>query len=344
MERLVKGRRNAQHRDCESRENTIHLIAALLFAAFVSLPAWAQDVYPSRQVTLITPYAPGGASDFLTRTLAEALRSRLNQQVLVQNIAGAGGAIGSVQASKARPDGYTLLLNHIGMSTIPLLYKKMNFDPLGSFEFIGLFAEAPMVILSRKEFAPKNFEELVAYAKANREKLTFASSGMGSATHLCAMLFQEAVGVPVTMVQYKGAAPATIDVRSGQVDLLCDLPTTTSGAIRSGDLKAFVLTAPQRMASLGDVPTAAEVGMPGLVMGAWYGLYAPLGTPRPVIETLNKALRDVVADKAVAAQLEKIETFLLPLDQATPEAHRRKLASQIDLWRPIVDKAGIQAE
>jgi tripartite-type tricarboxylate transporter receptor subunit TctC len=167
---------------------------------------------------------------------------------------------------------------------------------------------------------------------------------MGSVTHLCAMLFQEALGVPLTVVQYKGGGPAVIDVRSGQVDIICDLPTTNSGAIRSGDLKAYVLTAPQRMATLPDVPTAAEVGMPSLAIGVWFGLYAPLGTPKPILETLNKALREVVADKAVGAQLEKIETYLLPLDQATPEAHRRKLASQIELWRPIIEKAGIQAE
>ena len=250
---------------------------------------------------MISPYAPGGASDFLARTLAEALKTRLNQTVLVQNVGGAGGAVGSMQAARAKPDGYTLLLNHIGMSTIPPLYKKLTFDPLASFEFIGVFAEAPMMILARKDFAPRNFAELVAYAKANKEKLTVASAGMGSATHLCAMLFQEAIGMPLTMVQYKGAGPAVLDVRWGQVDLICDLPTTNSGAIRSGELRAFVLTAPQRMASLPDVPTAAEVGMPSLAIGVWFGLYAPLGTPRPILETLNKALRDVVADKAVAA-------------------------------------------
>lgn len=319
-------------------------IAVLLFAMLLAGPVLAQEAYPNRTITLITPYAPGGGSDFLTRTLAEALKTRLNQTVVVQNVAGAGGAVGSMQAAKAKPDGYTLLLNHIGMSTIPLLYKKLNFDPLVSYEFIGLFAEAPMVILARKDFAPKDFAELVAYAKANREKLTMASSGMGSATHLCAMLFQEALGVPLTMVQYKGGAPAMVDVRAGQVDLICDLPTTTSGQIRSGDVRAYVLTATRRMNSLPDVPTAAEVGMPGLNVGAWYGFYAPVGTPRPIIDVLNGALRDVVQDRTVARQLEKIETYLLPLDQATPEAHRHKLASQIELWRPIIEKAGIQAE
>jgi tripartite-type tricarboxylate transporter receptor subunit TctC len=319
-------------------------IAAFLFAALIGLPAMADDVYPSRPITMISPYAPGGASDFLARTLAEALKTRLNQTVLVQNVGGAGGSVGSMQAARAKPDGYTLLLNHIGMSTMPLLYKKLNFDPLASFEFIGLFAEAPMVMLSRKDFAPKNFSELVAFAKANGEKLTIASAGMGSATHLCALLFQEAIGVPLTTVQYKGAGPAVLDLRSGQVDLICDLPTVNSGLIRSGELKAFVLMAPQRMATLPDVPTATEVGMPSLAIGVWFALYAPLGTPKPILDTLNKVLRDVMADKGVSAQLEKIETVLLPLDQATPEAHRKKLTSQIDLWRPIIEKAGIQAE
>lgn len=325
------------------RRMAVFLFAAM-FAATGPFAVRAQDAYPNRPITLITPYAAGGGSDYLTRVLAEALHQRLHETVLVQNVGGAGGALGSMQAAKAKPDGYTLLLNHIGMATIPLLYKKLNFDPLVSYEFIGLFAEAPMVILARKDFGPKTFADLVAYAKANKEKLTMASSGMGSATHLCALLFQEALQVPITMVQYKGAGPALIDVRSGQVDLLCDLPTTTSSVIRSGDVRAYVLTARRRMASLPDVPTAAEVGMPSLDVGAWYGFYAPLGTPKPIIETLNRALRDTVQDKAVARQLEQIETYVLPLDQATPEAHRAKLASQIELWRPIIEKAGLQAE
>lgn len=323
-------------------------IAAFVFAVLLAMPALssagAQEAYPTRPITIISPYAPGGASDFLARTLAEALKARLGQQVLVQNAPGAGGTVGTLQAAKAKPDGYTLLLNHIGLSTMPALYKKLNFDPLASFEFVGLFAEGPMIMLARKDFAPNNFAELVAYAKANKDKLTFASSGMGSATHLCAMLFQEALGQPLTMVQYKGAAPATLDIRSGQVDVICDLPTTTSGAIRSGELKAFVLTARKRMASLPDVPTSVEVGMPSLEMSTWFGLYAPVGTPKPIIATLSKALRDIVADKGVAQQLEKIETELFPADQATPEALRAKLSSQIDLWRPIIEKAGIQAE
>src|SRR5438067_3439047 len=323
----------------------MHRIAALAFAVLLAaLPAFSQEAYPSKPITLIVPYAAGGGSDFLGRVLAEGLRTRLNETVVVQNVGGAGSVVGSMQVAKAKPDGYTLLINHLGLSTVPTLYKKLNFDPLASFETVGLFAEAPMVILARKEFPPRDFKELVAYAKVEREKLTMASAGMGSVTHLCAMRFQQETGVPVTVVQYKGAAPAVVDVRSGQVDLICDLPTTTSSLIRRGDLRAYVLTAPQRMTSLPDVPTASEVGMPSLDISVWFGLYAPKGTPQPIVEILSKALRSMVQDPAIAAQLEKIETNLEPADQATPEAHRAKLASQIELWRPIIEKAGIQAE
>jgi tripartite-type tricarboxylate transporter receptor subunit TctC len=322
----------------------MRLLAVWLCCVLLVLPAKAQEAYPSHAITLISPYPPGGATDYLARTLAEGLKSRLGQSAIVQNVGGAGGTVGSLQAAKAKPDGYTLLLHHIGMSTIPALYKKLGFDPLAAFDTVGVFAEAPMMIMARRDFPVKDFAELVAYAKANKEKVTVASAGMGSVTHLCAMLFQEALGVPLTIVQYKGGGPAMVDVRSGQVEIICDLPTTNSGAIRSGDLKAFVLTASQRLPSLPDVPTAAEVGMPSLAIGVWFGLYTPRGTPRPVIDTLNRTLRDIVADKSVAAQLEKIETTIMPLDQVTPEAHRKKLAAQIELWGPIIDKAGFQAD
>jgi tripartite-type tricarboxylate transporter receptor subunit TctC len=317
-----------------------------MFFAFLSavLPAAAQDAYPSKPITLVVPYAPGGGSDLLGRVLAEGLHARLNQTVVVQNVPGAGSVVGSQFVAKAKPDGYTLLINHVGLSTVPALYKKLNFDPLASYEFVGLYAEAPMLIMARKEFPPKTFAELVAHVKERKDKFTMASSGMGSSTHLCAMLFQEALGVPVTVVQYKGGAPAAIDVRSGQVDAICDLPTTTSSQIRSGDLRAYLLTAPQRLKSLPDVPTASELGMPSLAIGVWFGIYAPLGTPQPVIATLSKALREIVQDKAVAEKLAAIETYLLPPDQATPEALRAKLASQIALWTPLIQKAGVQAE
>jgi putative tricarboxylic transport membrane protein len=327
----------------------MHRIAVLSFAFLIAVfpvlaPAFGQEAYPSKPITLVVPYAPGGGSDFLGRVLAEGLRARLNETVVVQNVGGAGSVVGSMQVAKAKPDGYTLLINHIGLSTVPALYKKINFDPLASYEFIGLFAEAPMMILARTAFAPKTFAELVAYAKDHKDKFTMASSGMGSSTHLCAMLFQEVVGVPITIVQYKGSGPAVIDVRSGQVDAICDLTTTNSALVRSGDFRAYLLTAPQRLATLPDVPTARELGISTLDIGVWFGVYAPLGVPRPIVDALSKALQGVVQDKEVADKLATIETYLLPVDQATPEALHAKLASQIKLWTPIIEKAGVQAE
>jgi tripartite-type tricarboxylate transporter receptor subunit TctC len=209
---------------------------------------------------------------------------------------------------------------------------------------VGLFAEAPMMIMARKEFAARDFRELIAHVKANREKVTMASAGMGSVTHLCAMLFQKEVGVPVTVVQYKGGAPAAVDVRSGQVDLICDLPTTTSSQVRSGDLRAYALTAPQRLATLPDVPTAAEVGMPGLDISVWFGLYAPKGTPQPIVSRLNAALVAALADATVRARFTELSQDVFPRDQQTVEAHTALQKADSEKWWPIIKAANIKGE
>jgi tripartite-type tricarboxylate transporter receptor subunit TctC len=310
----------------------------ILGAAFFAT-AKAQDAYPSKPITLVTPFAVGGGSDILTRVLADALRKNLNQTVVVQNIVGAGGVVGSEAVAKAEPNGYTLLLHHIGMATAPALYKDLRFDPMKSYEHVGLFADTPMVIVAAKSFAPNNFAELVDYVKKHRDRVTFASSGMGSATHLCAMLFEQLVAVPVTHVQYKGAAPALIDVQGGRVDLLCDVTAGITSHIQGGGVKAFVLTGPRRLESLPALPTSAEAGMPGLNVTAWYGLYAPAGTPKPIIDRLAVALQAATQDPAVAEQLKKMETTLFDARLATPAAHRERLGSQINLWRPIILKA-----
>ena len=317
------------------------VFAALLAAPLTIVPAAAEEAYPSRPITLVVPYAAGGGSDFLGRVLAEGLRTRLNETVVVQNVGGAGSAVGSIQVAKAKPDGYTLLLNHMGLSTIPALYKKLNFDPLHSYEFIGLWAEAPMVILARKEFGPKNFAELVAYARVNKEKFTMASAGMGSSTHLCAMLFQEALGVPITTVQYKGAGPAVIDVRSGQVDAICDLPTTTSSMIRSGDLRAYLLTAPQRMTSLPDVPTATELGMPSLAITSWTGLMVPSGTPKAIIARINAEVANVLRQPDTA---ERVREQGFDIVANTPAAAQAFMASEVERWGKLVREANIKAD
>lgn len=317
------------------------LVGGAMLAAALITNAWAQDAYPSKAVTIVTPFAAGGGSDITTRMLADSLRNILKQPVVVQNVPGAGGTVGSQQVARAAPDGYTLLLHHVGMATAPALYKDLQFDPVKSFEQIGLFTDQPMVIVSRKGFPANNLNELVAYLKKNEGKVNFAAAGLGSATHLCGILFEQVTGTSVTMIQYKGASPALVDLQGDRVDLLCDAPSFVGQHVASGALKAFVVTGDKRLPTMPNVPSAAESGIPRFDVSVWYGLYAPAGTPKPVVETLSRALQAAIKDPAVIAQMPKMETVLFGVNDATPAAHRDKLASQIELWRGMIGKAGI---
>jgi tripartite-type tricarboxylate transporter receptor subunit TctC len=292
---------------------------------------------------MIAGVAPGGGLDTICRAAAQMLTEKFGQTFIVDNRPGGGTVLAMDVVAQATPDGYTLLCA-TDTTYIVGASKRVAYDVRKAYTPIVQMTTQSYMLVMTPSLPIKSVKDLIAYAKAKPGALTYGSSGIGTTSHLGLERFDYMAGTKMLHVPYKGAAPAMLDIRSGQVDLLCDLPTTTSSAIRSGELRAFVLTASKRMASLADVPTADEVGMPGLHMSTWFGLYAPLGTPKPVLERLNKALREVVADKAVAEQLEKIETVLFPVDKATPEAHRAMLAAQIALWGPIIDKAGIQAE
>lgn len=324
----------------------IKLKHLLVLLCLLSQPVLAESDYPQRKsITLVTPYAPGGGSDILTRILAEALRSNLKQNVVVQNITGAGGVIGSRSVAQAAPDGYTLLSHHIGLVTSTALYKNPQFDPTKSYEYVGLFADTPMVLVSSPSFPANNTTELIEYVKKNKDKITFASSGKGSATHLCSLLFEKALGVKVTLIQYKGASPATIDVTAGRVDLFCDVTAgTIIGAIQSGSLKAHFITAPKRLTSIPNTPTANEVGLQEMNVSAWYGLYAPAGTPQPVIKKLSKALQATTKDPAVASSLAKMETLLFDAASATPEALKSQVERETARWTALIQQAGISPE
>ena len=315
--------------------------AYLLLIGFVAFfgAARAED-YPDRPITIVTPYPPGGGSDVLTRILAQALEDRLKERVLVKNVSGAGGTIGSAEVARAAPDGYTLLSHHIGIAVAPLLYKSLPFDTEKAFAPIGLWADTPMAVVSRPGFAPKDAKQLMEYIRKNPKKVNFASSGMGSATHLCAMEFASLSGGDVTMVQYRGGPPAYIDVMSGRVDLICDVTASNvAGQIRAGKLKGFVLTAHKRLPDLPGLPTAAEIGIPSLTVSAWYGLFAPAGTPQVIVDRLSKELQSITKDPKVAAAVAKLDTTLFGPKEATPEALAKKLSSEIKLWRPLVQKA-----
>jgi tripartite-type tricarboxylate transporter receptor subunit TctC len=286
------------------------IFSLLLGLTALAGSANADDNYPANVITLVSPYAAGGGADTVTRILAAALSKELNKSVIVQDLPGAGGMLGERYVARAKPDGYTLLVQHVGVATTPALYKDTPFDPLTRFAPVGLFADTPLILVSSKSFGPNNLKELVDYARRSKNPITFASSGEGSATYLCALLFQKVAGTKITMVGYKGAAPALVDVQSGRVNLLCDVAAGIAPYAKSGVVKPFLITGEKRLASLPNLPTAAEAGIKDLTMSAWFGLYAPAGTPKPVIDRLSAALQVVNKDPAVAKQIATLESVV----------------------------------
>jgi tripartite-type tricarboxylate transporter receptor subunit TctC len=316
---------------------------AALALAVLAWPAAAQD-YPTKAITLIVPFAAGGPTDTVARLIAQSMSTTLKQTVVVDNSGGAGGTIGATKAARAPADGYTLFLHHIGHSTAPTLYRKLPYDAVKDFEPIGLVTDVPMTIISKKDWAPKDMKELIAYVKANKDKVTYGNAGIGSASHLCGMLLMTAMQTDVTTIPYKGTAPAMNDLLGGQIDFMCDQTTNTTGQIKAGKVQAYAVTTPTRVPSLPNVPTAQEAGLPGFDLAVWHGLYAPKGTPKPVIDKLVAALQVALKDPTIKTRFEELGTEPVAVAQATPDALRKKLASQIELWAPIIKKAGAYAD
>ena len=312
-------------------------------ALAVSLTAAAQD-YPTRTVTMIVPYAAGGPTDTVARVLAQAMTKPLGQTVVVENRPSAGGILGGQVVKNAKPDGYTILIHHIGMATIPALYKSPGFNPLTDFEYVGLVNEVPMTIIGKPGLPPKDMKELVAYIKANKEKVNYANAGIGAASHLCGLLFMSAIQTDVTTVPYKGTGPAINDLVGGQVDFMCDQTTSTTGQIKGGKVRVYGITSKQRIASLPDVPTLEEGGVKGGEVAIWHGLYAPKGTPRPVLDKLVAALQAALGDSEVQRKYSELGAVTFPKDRQTPQALQAHLKSEIDKWGPIIKKAGVYAD
>ncbi len=308
-----------------------------------ALTAHAQ-AYPDKTITVIVPFAAGGPTDTVARLVAQSMGATLKQQLIIENVGGAGGTIGAARAAKAAPDGYTLFLHHIGQSTAPTLYRKLSYDAITSFEPVGLITDVPMTLVARSDFPAKNLKELLAYVKVNKDKVTYANSGVGSASHLCGMLFMSAIETDLTTVPYKGTGPAMNDLLGGQVDLMCDQSTNTTSQIKSNKIKAYGVTTKARLASLKDLPTMNEAGLPGFEVAVWHGLYAPAGTPKAVIDTLNKALKVALKDATVKQRFADLGTEPVDEKRATPEALRSHLKAEIDKWAPIIKKAGVYAD
>ena len=320
---------------------SLAMLAGIFSASLAT--AEAQD-YPTSPITVIVPFSAGGPTDTVTRLVAESMTKTLGQQIIVENVGGAGGTLGAARAAEAEPDGYTLLLHHIGMATSATLFRKLPYDPKTAFAPVGLVTEVPMIMVSRKDFPANNLQELIAYVKERKDEVTYANAGVGAASHLCGMLFMQAIETPMTTVPYKGTGPAMTDLLGGQVDLLCDQSTNTTGQIKGGEIKAFGVFADQRLGNLPDIPTVKEGGLDGLSFGIWHGLYAPAGTPEAIVAKLSEALKVALADPKVMERFAELGTAPVPADQATPAALQQKVLSEIDRWKPVIEKAGEYAD
>ncbi|MET8147794.1 tripartite tricarboxylate transporter substrate-binding protein [Actinoplanes sp. NPDC049668] len=299
--------------------------------------------YPDQNITIVVPFSAGGPTDTVTRMISEPMAKALGGKIVVQNVEGAGGTVGAGEVARAEPDGYTVLMHHIGMSTAPALYKDLGYQPIEDFETVGLVTEVPMTIVARKDFQPATFQELVTYVKANAAKVTLANAGIGAASHLCGLLFQSAAGVKLQEVPYEGTGPALTDLVGGQVDFMCDQTTNTTGQITAGAVKAYAVTTPERVKSLPDLPTTTEAGMPQLQVSVWHGLYVPAETPPEVVQKLSDALKAALADQAVIDQMAKLGTAPVPAGDATPQAHQAQLEEQLGTWAKIISDAGVKA-
>ena len=311
----------------------------------LGLAGAAQAAWPDKPVTLVVPYSAGGPTDVVARLLAVPMGQSLGQTVVVENTVGAGGTIAPTRVAKAKNDGYTILIHHMGMATAPALYKKLPYNPLTDFEYIGQVLDVPMTLLSRKDFPANTFPELMDYLKKNQESVTLANAGIGAVSQLCGMLLAHQLGVKLTTVPYKGAGPAMNDLMGGQVDLLCDQTTQTAPVIQDGKrAKVFGVTTPRRLSSMPHIPTLDEQGLKGFDVKVWHGMYAPKGTPKEVIEQLNKALNMAIKDDNVKKRIAELSSDLVSPDKATPEGLRKHLEAEVARWNKVITAAGVSAE
>jgi tripartite-type tricarboxylate transporter receptor subunit TctC len=293
---------------------------------------------------MVIPFAAGGPTDTVGRLIAQVMGAELGQTVVVENVGGAGGTLGAQRVAQARPDGYTILLHHIGMATTPTLYRRLAYDPINGFETVGLVTEVPMTLIGRRNLPATNLQELVALVRRERDKLNYANAGIGAASHLCGLLFMKAVDAPMTTVPYRGTGPAMNDLVAGTVDLMCDQTTNTTEQIRAGTVRAFAATTPTRVASLSDLPTAGEAGLPGFEVSVWHGLYTPRATPRPIVDRLNRALVAALRDESIVRRFADLGTAPVAVERATPELHRTFWQEDIAKWRPLIQAAGQYAD
>ena len=320
------------------------LTAVIGFLFFAFAGPVAADNYPSKVITLVVPFSAGGPTDTVARMIAQPMSKTLGQTVIIENVGGAGGTIAAARVARANPDGYTIFLHHIGQATSATLYKNLSYNVLDDFETIGLVTPVPMTIIARKDFPAKDAKEFIAYVKANKDKITYGNAGIGAASHLCGMLFMSAIETQFTTVSYKGTGPAMNDLLGGVFDFMCDQTTNTTGQIQAGKVKGYAVTSKTRVPSLKDLPTLQEAGLKNFEVSVWHGLYAPKGTPKPIVDKVSAALRGALKDPLVMQRFADLGTEPEPADRATPAAHRAHLKAEVEKWAPIIKKAGVYAD
>ena len=316
-----------------------------LAAAMVASSAFA--AYPEKPITIVVPFAAGGPTDKVARDLAVVLAKGLNNQtVIIENVGGAGGTLGAAKVAKANADGYTLLLHHIGMATSPALYRNMPYKTLDDFEYMGMVNEVPMTLIGRSTLPANNFAELRTWINANKGKINLANAGLGAASHLCGLLFQQSMAVDMTTVPYKGTAPAMTDLLGGQVDLMCDQTTNTTGQIESGKVKAFAVTTlkPLTTPALAKLPTLDSQGLKGFNVSIWHGMYAPKGTPKAVLDQVNAALRSALKDADFIKRQEALGAVVITDSRLSPAEHKKFVEAEINKWGPAIKAAGQYAD
>jgi tripartite-type tricarboxylate transporter receptor subunit TctC len=307
----------------------------------------AMAEYPEKPITVVVPFAAGGPTDKVARDLAEALRKPLhNATIVVENVGGAGGTLGAARVAKAAPDGYTILLHHIGIATAPALYRSLPYKTMEDFEFLGMINEVPMTLIGRANLPANNYAELVKWIEANKGKVNLANAGLGAASHLCGLLFQQSLKVDMTTVPYKGTAPAMTDLLGGQVDIMCDQTTNTSTQIESGKVKAFAVTTPKRLTTpaLAKLPTLDESGLKGFNVTIWHGLYAPKGTPKAVQDKINAALKLALKDPEFVKREEALGAVVVSDQRVNGAEHKKFVEGEINKWSPVIKAAGQYAD
>jgi tripartite-type tricarboxylate transporter receptor subunit TctC len=318
------------------------VITVLGLAGLAATQASAQ-AFPNKPITLVVSYAAGGPSDVIARLLADNMGKTLGQQVVVENVAGAGGTSGAARVAASAPDGYTILIHHLALKAAPALYANLKYDTLTAFEPLGMINTGPMVITGKMGLAANTAQEFFAYAKAQGEKLTMAHAGVGSNSHLCIILMGQALGIKPTQVAYRGTGPAMNDLVAGQIDSVCDQSTSAIPQITGNKIKAYAVTSAERLDVLKAVPTTREAGTP-IDMTIWHGLYAPKGTPEDALGKLHGALVKALADKTINERFTEFGTSAFPAAQQTRAAHKAAFTTEVNKWQTALKAAGIQPQ